>query len=215
MKSLAEVLMDVLGSTAIKACDLPWTNDLAWQALYDRCESPIERLMCRGIHGYLGYEARVGDYNYRKPVDSDRRAGALVYAQHNIHGDWTLGYRKNIRADFLIVGFVRPEPPVRLIVECDGAAYHDPNADAVRDNYVRAIGYEVVRFTGQEITRQLPDKIGRIPAALGARYGWLIASEYGSAVVSEMTDYLEDRRSTPPFDDEIGDGFCGNWGDTL
>lgn len=44
--------------------------------------------------------------------------------------------------------------PVRLNVECDGAPFHvDRERDAVRDRAIRDAGWEVLRFSGREISR--------------------------------------------------------------
>ena len=54
------------------------------------------------------------------------------------------------RADFYL-------PARRLVIECDGAAWHtrphQRRYDARRDAYMRRLGYRVVRLTGGEIRR--------------------------------------------------------------
>jgi very-short-patch-repair endonuclease len=193
------------------AAGLPWADGDPWRAVYDKCESPIERLMCLGIHGFLGYEARDGLFRGARSLPEDRRAGALVYGQHSVG---------NYRADFLVVGFVRGEKPIKIIVECDGRKFHNPALDAERDELIRsAFGIETVRFTGYEIHRRLPDVIGRIPARMGRRYSWTIAAEYGFAPLTEMVDALEDGESVrSPVDDPTFEGDDGGnyrWADTL
>lgn len=50
------------------------------------------------------------------------------------------------RADFAF-------PDVRLVVECDGRPWHDPDRDRERDAALRRKGWEPLHFTGSEITR--------------------------------------------------------------
>jgi very-short-patch-repair endonuclease len=185
-----------------------WSEEDPWNVIFQGCESPIERLMCLGLHGYLGYEARRGQYEGRKSLPVDKRAGGLVYGQHWIG--------EKYRADFLVVGFMRGEEPIRIVVECDGKEFHNPAHDRRRDEFMVGLGFKIVRFTGFEINRQLAETIGRIPAAMGARYAWTIAAEYGSAAITDMTDYLEGKeivRAKPDFIDD--DGTPCKWDDTL
>lgn len=180
---------------------LPEPND-PWRAIYDRCESPIERLMCIGIRDLLGYEANAGHFN--RPVPSERRAGALVFAQQQIN---------RYRADFLVVGFLRGEAPIRIVVECDGREFHDHIADQERDFDLSSWGFKVVRFTGREITRDLPRVINRIPRAMGERYAYWIAAELGRVEMPDVVDQFERKAMARSALDE--DGFYGNWDDTL
>lgn len=61
------------------------------------------------------------------------------------------------RADILVEAShdKNPESVARLVVECDGHAYHSSpaakNADAVRDALMWRAGYPVIRFAGHEI----------------------------------------------------------------
>jgi UvrD/REP helicase N-terminal domain/Protein of unknown function (DUF559) len=74
---------------------------------------------------------------YLTPIE--RRIASLL-AEHNI---------EPYRADFLVEG--------RLVVECDGAAWHTPEVDARRDEHLRSLGYPTVRLTGRAI---FGDKLG-------------------------------------------------------
>jgi very-short-patch-repair endonuclease len=56
----------------------------------------------------------------------------------------------------------------RLIIEADGAAFHDPQKDALRDAELRALGYVVLRFTYDEIVFDIEGVLDRIEAALRA-----------------------------------------------
>ena len=61
--------------------------------------------------------------------------------------------RKHIRPDIFI--WVPSRPEFKLIVECDGYQYHSNNHsftnDRERDRILRSRGYQVLRFSGQEI----------------------------------------------------------------
>ena len=67
------------------------------------------------------------------------------------------------RVDFLIS---KTSQPGKLIVECDGAAFHDPELDARRDEVLRAQGYEILRFTGSQIYREAAECAKRVAQAL-------------------------------------------------
>lgn len=62
------------------------------------------------------------------------------------------------RVDFLLRG--------RLIVEVDGAAYHDPEQDRIRDDILRSLGYVVLRFPYDRIVGDLDAVLDEIEAAL-------------------------------------------------
>lgn len=62
--------------------------------------------------------------------------------------------------DFLVHG--------RVIVEADGVAFHDPVKDAQRDAYLRSLGYVVLRFSYEQITRDIEGVLSDIEAALAA-----------------------------------------------
>lgn len=54
----------------------------------------------------------------------------------------------------------------RLIVEADGAAFHDPEKDAIRDAAFRSLGYVVLRFGYDRIVNDIEGVIDEIEAAL-------------------------------------------------
>lgn len=64
------------------------------------------------------------------------------------------------RADFLVGD--------RLLVEADGEEYHDEEADRIRDEFLAALGYVVIRFTYAEIIEDMEGCLDRIEAALAA-----------------------------------------------
>lgn len=53
----------------------------------------------------------------------------------------------------------------KLVVECDGEAWHDPATDEIRDSRLRSLDLEVLRFTGRSIHRDPNSCIERVKAA--------------------------------------------------
>jgi very-short-patch-repair endonuclease len=64
------------------------------------------------------------------------------------------------RVDFLLPG--------KLVVEADGEAWHDPEADRIRDAFLRGLGYRVLRFSSRRILHDLDGVLDEIEAALTA-----------------------------------------------
>jgi very-short-patch-repair endonuclease len=57
--------------------------------------------------------------------------------------------------------------PPKLIIECDGKAYHTNKArDKRRDKYIEAQGYKVIRFSGSRIHRDIKGVVQRIDKEL-------------------------------------------------
>ena len=67
-----------------------------------------------------------------------------------------------LRADFAF-------PDVRLVVECDGRPWHDPDRDRARDAKLRKRGWEPIHFTGSEITRDAAGCASRVEREIVAR----------------------------------------------
>ena len=59
--------------------------------------------------------------------------------------------RPQVRIGDYVVDFLADNG---VVVECDGARYHDEEADARRDATLEATGHRVVRFTGSRIARE-------------------------------------------------------------
>lgn len=58
-------------------------------------------------------------------------------------------------------------PALRLVVEVDGSAHERRRrADARRDEKLRRLGYQVLRFEASDVMQQLPAVIARIRAAV-------------------------------------------------
>jgi DNA helicase-2/ATP-dependent DNA helicase PcrA len=89
--------------------------------------------------------------------DAMRARGLAPVAQYGI---------AKYRADFALTD-------VRLVVECDGRPWHDPERDRRRDEALRRKGWEVLHFTGSEITRDAAGCAGKILRAVTTRRGTL------------------------------------------
>jgi very-short-patch-repair endonuclease len=60
------------------------------------------------------------------------------------------------RVDFVI--YVSQNETIKnFVVECDGADYHDPIRDKVRDTYLEGEGYEVKRYSGSDLWNNAED----------------------------------------------------------
>lgn len=91
-----------------------------------KCESPIEQLFASA----LGLVTLTIEEQDRPTIDTQVPIGPY-------------------RADIVITG---PKGAPRLVVECDGAAFHtDAGKDAKRTEVIEKQGYRVLRVTGSEI----------------------------------------------------------------
>ena len=89
--------------------------------------------------------------------DAMRARGLAPVAQYGI---------AKYRADFALTN-------VRLIVECDGRPWHDPDRDRRRDEALRRRGWEVIHFTGSEITRDAAACAAKVQREVAARLATL------------------------------------------
>jgi very-short-patch-repair endonuclease len=73
------------------------------------------------------------------------------------------GLPRRIKVDFLF-------PDQRVVIECDGARYHDNRLarrdDAEKQAILEAAGYRVIRVTWDQVTRRPAETVARIRAAL-------------------------------------------------
>ena len=71
------------------------------------------------------------------------------------------------RVDFLAI-----RSATRLVIEADGAAYHSAPEevayDVQRDAYLKARGYQVMRFTGSQIARAAEQCAGQVAEKFGS-----------------------------------------------
>lgn len=94
---------------------------------------------------------------------------------------------KNIRPDIFIW---RPNKPnFKLIIECDGYQYHADRsaftADRARDRVLQDRGFQVLRFSGDEISRECFAKAKELRNYLLARQHELFKGEEG-----DIPDYF-------------------------
>ncbi len=121
------------------------------------CESPIEVLMLACLvntsFGYSDAENTIIPYE-----DVTERAlaeikGHIIIPQMKIP-------QFNYRADFFVSLYTNGHKRVGLFVECDGHDYHERTKeqaarDRKRDRDFQSLGFNVLRFTGSEIHRDL------------------------------------------------------------
>ncbi len=62
-----------------------------------------------------------------------------------------LTYEPQVRIGKYTVDFLVETQNNKVIVECDGRAFHDPSKDAERDKVLALEGYPICRFSGSEL----------------------------------------------------------------
>lgn len=113
-------------------------------------ESPIEELFLAAVYasnidwGDAPVHIYMGEYY----EDGTRFDGTHLWPQVQIG---------NYRVDFLFE-YIGPRGRRRVIVECDGHAFHErtkeqASSDKARDRFLVSRGFQVLRFTGSEIYR--------------------------------------------------------------
>lgn len=130
--------------------------------VWQRCESPIEQIVCCALFTTLGCRAVSGQFYKTRLAEMaeacDDHSSLFLFSQQPV-GIY--------RADFLIVA-INPERRTArtIVVECDGKKYHGSESqiarDKIRDEYFAECGYRVVRFTGSEIATFMIDVLGKI-----------------------------------------------------
>jgi len=144
-------------------CDSPieslfWA---AWVARYD-----FQAILYRGTSGYGGKSNLVTLYKglWNIPSQSDLEGYDDYVGQVDLIGTQVpIG---DYRVDFIILRAARPSFPGPLIispvviVECDGHDFHErtkeqASRDKERDRVLQCMGYNVLRFTGSEIWRDV------------------------------------------------------------
>ncbi len=98
---------------------------------------------------------------YLTPIEA-RLAAALRARGVDFRPQVEIG---RFRADFLIAPGPADE---RLVVECDGAGFHDDVRDAARDRELRELGYTVLRFSGSQIYQDAPACAAAVVSAMRA-----------------------------------------------
>lgn len=64
-----------------------------------------------------------------------------------------LEYKSQYRISNSILDFLVEYKGSKVAVECDGRGFHQKELDALRDEKIKELGYETLRFTGSEIFR--------------------------------------------------------------
>lgn len=97
----------------------------------------------------------VDDLTTESPIEKLLAGAIREWLEHNDISDVTVRTQVSIgpyRADIMLV-----DGECSLVVECDGAAFHNSREqverDKRRDRYCVARGYAVMRFSGTEIQR--------------------------------------------------------------
>lgn len=143
---------------------VPPSDPRAEQA--EKCESPIEQLLCRGLFTIAGFQAVSGDYHPGRRTELAARSigkTAFVFTQQPIG---------RYRVDFLVVAI---DPLARksrtLIAEADGERYHnDEEREERRDEGLMRYGIRennIIHFTGSDIQRYLLVVVTEIAEAVG------------------------------------------------
>ena len=80
-----------------------------------------------------------------------------------------LAYQPQVRIGRYTVDFLVGVQDQKVIVECDGKAYHDPAKDSERDKVLSLEGYPICRFSGSDIYADVEKCIETIQEALNYR----------------------------------------------
>ena len=99
----------------------------------ERLDSPIEARFYEALLRELVWHRAVGNRAVRISLRSQ-----IAIGRHRVDFAMWLTERGKGRT-------------AQLVVECDGAAFHDTDRDRVRDSEVAAAGWHVRRFTGSQI----------------------------------------------------------------
>lgn len=131
-----------------------WPEGDPWWRLYAKCESPIECLMCVALSANLQCVPVAEDYDFDMVhalvSNMEEQRAYLLYAQQPL-----LQYR----VDFMLAYYdARSDHFERIVIECDGHAYHMGSVDNMikdrhRDRDLNRIHCPVFHFTGSQIYR--------------------------------------------------------------
>ncbi len=83
--------------------------------------------------------------------------------------DRRIPHQPQARLGRFIVDFLVELGEEKVIVECDGKAYHDPVKDRERDQILAAQGYRTFRFSGAEIFRDAAACVERLRESLSRK----------------------------------------------
>ena len=143
-------------------------------------------------------------------VDSDPYSSGIHERLTPIELDlWTLAREFGIRlapqypVGIYMADFADPEK--RIVIECDGAEFHDRDRDALRDEAMRTMGWTVYRIPGAAFHCSAPhpldDYAGRRWS--GDRAGSYFSMTARGFVEALATIHYGSRRGYPQFNDEM------------
>lgn len=146
---VATILKAGIFDPKAQALNMEWKR-----AQYGVAESPIEEMMALGFCR-LSLDTR-GVRLVRNHTNSDYVSGEDydpdLEIQIFVHRQYPAVHR---RLDFAMEGYLNGERMAVLAVECDGHEFHSTPeqiaADRRRDEQLRLLGIETIRFEGREI----------------------------------------------------------------
>jgi very-short-patch-repair endonuclease len=134
--------------------------------IYDKCESPIERLMAAGFVAV--HEAGLGQINFVLNGHGVEANKADIEDWQRFHGLWLHVFPQEridrYRVDFLVMcvnAFCWPGQAPKIlrrgiVVECDGKEFHrNKRKEEARTSFLyHQCRHEVMRFSGSDIWRR-------------------------------------------------------------
>lgn len=136
-----------------------------YSCLMDECGSPIEKMLGAQLlfstDGYNPIRYIMAGNDFPPNIDG---WGTALISQARVG---------KFRVDFLVICHLEGDT-AKLIIECDGHAYHDKTKqqashDKARDRRITALGIPVYRFTGSDIyhhSNRCKDEIESLISAL-------------------------------------------------
>ena len=128
------------------------------KAVNELCESEIERLMLAELlFCPFGYHA--GPHTIRSPSASISVDGNVLIIPQLAIGRY--------RADFAVLIKNFAGDVLQMVVECDGHDFHEKTKvqaqrDKKRDRDMQRAGWQVFRFTGSEIFKDISECVGEL-----------------------------------------------------
>jgi very-short-patch-repair endonuclease len=136
-------------------------------------QSPIEMM----LHVALQVVARLNGMPFSEPIDVEVWSTGLVLSPQYPVGKYS--------ADFMVSYFRYQGVSSRVIVECDGTAFHERTEqerrrEKARDRFMQKEGWKVFRYTGREIMDDSYKVAAEILSHLIDGYEVLTPEEYFS-----------------------------------
>jgi very-short-patch-repair endonuclease len=106
------------------------------------------------LRDFAAYVSRIESSLFDSPLELELFEALLQTGVHAEAGKRVAGFRLDLAVE---------EEGIKLNIECDGAAFHqDASRDAARDASLAMQGWEVLRFSGREISRSVDICVERI-----------------------------------------------------